>query len=78
MLLLDEVFNGLDVRAKEKLKKALEQPRGGHDWVITSHRPKELPKNVTHVAHIEQGRIVSAGPVGHEHAIAQEQAASNT
>lgn len=70
VLLLDEVFNGLDVRAKEKLKKALEQPRGGHDWVITSHRPKELPKNVTHVARIEQGRIVSAGPVGHEHGIA--------
>ncbi len=71
VLLLDEVFNGLDVRAKEKLKKALEQPRGGHDWVITSHRPKELPNNVTHVAHIEQGRIVSAGPVGHEQAVAR-------
>jgi molybdate transport system ATP-binding protein len=66
VLLLDEVFNGLDVRAKEKLKQALEQPRGGHDWVITSHRPKELPKNVTHVAHIEHGRIVSAGPIGRE------------
>lgn len=73
VLLLDEVFNGLDVRAKQKLKQALEQPRGGHDWVITSHRPKELPKNVTHVAHIEHGRIVSAGPVGHEHEIARSQ-----
>ncbi|WP_116808033.1 ATP-binding cassette domain-containing protein [Steroidobacter cummioxidans] len=72
VLLLDEVFNGLDVRAKEKLKRALEQPRGGHDWVITSHRPKELPKNVTHVAHIEQGRIVSAGPVGHEQKISHD------
>jgi molybdate transport system ATP-binding protein len=70
VLLLDEVFNGLDVRAKEKLRKALEQPRGGHDWIITSHRPKELPKNITHVAHIEHGRIVSAGPVGHEIALA--------
>src|SRR5690606_1518320 len=47
----------------EKLRKALEQPRGGHDWVLTSHRPKELPKNVTHVAQIEHGRIVSAGPI---------------
>lgn len=70
VLLLDEVFNGLDVRAREKLKQALERPRGGHDWVITSHRPKELPKNVTHVAHIEHGRIVSAGPVGHEQKVA--------
>jgi molybdate transport system ATP-binding protein len=69
VLLLDEVFNGLDVRAKEKLRKALEQPRGGRDWILTSHRPKELPKNITHVAHIEHGRIVSAGPVGHEVAL---------
>jgi molybdate transport system ATP-binding protein len=58
VLLLDEVFNGLDARAKEKLKLALEQPRGGHDWVITSHRPAELPKNVTHVARIAAGKIV--------------------
>lgn len=78
VLLLDEVFNGLDVRAKQKLRKALEQPRGGHDWILTSHRPKELPKNVTHVAHLEHGRIVSAGPVGHEHAIAHAEQVSST
>jgi len=64
LLLLDEVFNGLDVRAKKKLAEALERPRSGHDWVLTSHRPKELPKNVTHIARIEHGRIVSAGPIG--------------
>lgn len=63
VLLLDEVFNGLDARAKQKLTQALEQPRGGHDWVLTSHRPKELPKNVTHLARIENGRIISAGPI---------------
>jgi molybdate transport system ATP-binding protein len=76
VLLLDEVFNGLDVRAKEKLRKALEQPRGGHDWILTSHRPKELPGNVTHVARIEHGRVVSAGPIGRGHAIAASVAAS--
>jgi molybdate transport system ATP-binding protein len=58
VLLLDEVFNGLDARAREKLRRALERPRGGHDWVLTSHRPKELPSNVTHVARIEDGRIL--------------------
>lgn len=63
VLLLDEVFNGLDTRSKEILGRALEQPRGGHDWIITSHRPTELPKNVTHVARIAAGRIVAAGPV---------------
>jgi molybdate transport system ATP-binding protein len=58
VLLLDEVFNGLDARARAKLRRALERPRGGHEWVLTSHRPKELPANVTHVARIEGGRIV--------------------
>jgi molybdate transport system ATP-binding protein len=62
VLLLDEVFNGLDARAREKLRRALERPRGGHDWVLTSHRPKELPSNVTHVARIEGGKIVERGP----------------
>lgn len=61
VLLLDEVFNGLDMRAREKLRRALERPRGGHDWVLTSHRPKELPSNVTDVARIESGRIVERG-----------------
>ena len=60
VLLLDEVFNGLDARAREKLQRALERPRGGHDWVLTSHRPKELPANVTHVARIEGGKIVES------------------
>lgn len=60
VLLLDEVFNGLDVRAKKKLRHALEQPRSGRAWVLTSHRPQELPSTVTHVARIEAGKIVDA------------------
>ena len=62
VLLLDEVFNGLDTRAREKLRRALERPRGGHDWVLTSHRPKELPSNVTNVARIEGGRVGEKRP----------------
>ena len=65
VLLLDEVFNGLDARAREKLRRALERPRGGHDWVLTSHRPKELPANVTHVARIEAGRYRRRRSAGH-------------
>lgn len=63
VLLLDEVFNGLDTRAKDKLRRALEQPRGGHDWIVTSHRPAELPANLTHLARISGGRLVEAGSV---------------
>jgi len=62
VLLLDEVFNGLDDAARRLLKRALEQPRSGHDWVVTSHRVHELPANITHVAKMEAGRIVAAGP----------------
>jgi molybdate transport system ATP-binding protein len=32
VLLLDEVFNGLDVQAKRKLRRALETPRERHAW----------------------------------------------
>lgn len=62
VLLLDEVFNGLDAKVRRKLLAALEQPRGGHDWMLTSHRPQELPKSITHMARIEAGKIVEAGP----------------
>lgn len=62
VLLLDEVFNGLDAKVRQKLLAALEQPRGGHDWMLTSHRPQELPRSITHVARIEAGKIVAAGP----------------
>lgn len=61
VLLLDEVFNGLDARVRDKLLAALEQRRGGHDWILTSHRPQELPKSITHVARIEAGSIVEMG-----------------
>ena len=64
VLLLDEVFNGLDAKSKQKLSHALAQPRSGHDWIISSHRPAELPKNVTHVARIAAGRLVKQGAAG--------------
>lgn len=63
VLLLDEVFNGLADKAKLQLRRALEARDAGREWVVTTHRPKELPANITHVAKIEGGRIVAAGPV---------------
>jgi molybdate transport system ATP-binding protein len=57
VLLLDEVFNGLDARVRAKLLRGLEQARGGHEWILTSHRPHELPKSVTNVASIEKGKL---------------------
>lgn len=61
VLLLDEVFNGLDLKAKSKLRRALEAPRETHAWIITSHRPQELPTNVMHIAQLQQGKLTSIG-----------------
>jgi molybdate transport system ATP-binding protein len=67
VLLLDEVFNGLDHATRRKLRKLLEsQTRGSGDtaWVLTTHRSKELPGKLTHVTHIEGGSLKSRGPLG--------------
>ena len=65
VLLLDEVFNGLDATSSRLLRAALEQPGSrGPAWILSTHRAVELPSSVTHVAHVRAGRIVSAGPVG--------------
>ena len=62
VLLLDEVFNGLDAGTRAALRRALER-RGRHDWLLSSHRVEELPASVTHLASMAAGRIVSAGPL---------------
>jgi molybdate transport system ATP-binding protein len=64
VLLLDEAFNGLDDRSRRALSSALQHARGrGPSWIVTTHRAVELPNNVTHIARIEAGRILEAGPV---------------
>jgi molybdate transport system ATP-binding protein len=62
VLLLDEVFNGLDAVSARALRRALEASRS-LTWVIASHRLSELPSNVTHIARMAQGRITAAGTV---------------
>jgi molybdate transport system ATP-binding protein len=60
VLLLDEVFNGLDAEMRAKLLRALERC-GRRDWMLSSHRPTELPRNVTHCLRLQAGRVVSCG-----------------
>jgi molybdate transport system ATP-binding protein len=63
VLLLDEVLNGLDVGARRSLLAALRRiasPRRA--WMLSSHRVAEIPRDVTHVARLERGRLVEAGP----------------
>jgi molybdate transport system ATP-binding protein len=67
VLLLDEVFNGLDAKTRAKLQRALEAPKAGHAWVLTTHRAKELPGNITHLAYVRHGQILHAGPASALH-----------
>ena len=56
ILLLDEPFNGLDERARNKLRSALQRNGSGSaSWILTSHRGAELPNNVTDRASISHG-----------------------
>ncbi len=61
VLLLDEVFNGLDATSARILRAALRRKRGvGATWIVTTHRANDVPPNVTHVAKMAEGRVVSA------------------
>jgi molybdate transport system ATP-binding protein len=64
VLLLDEALNGLDKRSRRAF---LRQLRRGIDsraaWILATHRAADAPRDVTHVARLESGRIARAGPV---------------
>jgi molybdate transport system ATP-binding protein len=58
VLLLDEALNGLDARGRAAFHRALRRiasPRTA--YVLSSHRPADAPKDITHVARIAAGRV---------------------
>lgn len=58
VLLLDEVFNGLDALSAGVLRKALQRKHGaGSTWIMTTHRTHDVPKNATRFAKMEKGRL---------------------
>jgi len=63
VLLLDEVFNGLDTTSARILRKALQRTRGcGSTWILTTHRAQDVPPNTTSVARMENGRVLCSAP----------------
>src|SRR5262249_16184396 len=64
-LLMDEIFNGLGSPVRVKLRRLLERSlkRSKAAWVLTTHRSKELPLGLTHVAHIDHGRLTVQQPI---------------
>jgi molybdate transport system ATP-binding protein len=64
LLLLDELFAGLDATHRARVLRWLERTsRSALPWVLTSHRREELPASATHLLQLEAGRIVAAGPI---------------
>ena len=64
LLLLDELFAGLDAAHRGRVLRWLEgTARSALPWVLTSHRLEEVPASATHLLQLEAGRIVASGPV---------------
>jgi ABC-2 type transport system ATP-binding protein len=64
MLLLDEPASGLDPRARLELREVVrELGRMGKAVVISSHILAELADLCTHIAIVDGGQVVTAGPV---------------
>lgn len=62
LLLLDEVFNGLDAERRLLLLRYLDSSRRIRmPWVLAAHRSEDLPRSVTHVLMLERGRIAYSG-----------------
>lgn len=59
LLLLDEIFNGLDAANHVRMQKLLALfGRAGLPWVLSTHRVRDIPANATHLCRIDRGRIV--------------------
>lgn len=62
LLLLDEVFNGLDAARRAHLMRVLNVMRRSQlPWVLSAHRREDVPRSATHLIVLENGRIRYAG-----------------
>jgi molybdate transport system ATP-binding protein len=61
LLLLDEVFTGLDGENHRRLLSWLARLRGGLPVVTVTHRAEDVPANATHLLVLEKGRVLHAG-----------------
>ena len=65
LLILDEPASGLDPRARIELRELLKELRMlGKTIMISSHILTELAEMCTHIAIIEQGKLLASGDVG--------------
>ncbi len=63
LLLLDEPFAGLDPASREQVRALLDRlADSGLSLVVVTHHDEDLPRAVTNVLALDQGRVVSQGP----------------
>lgn len=59
LLLLDELFNGLDALNHERVARCLRQiSRTQLPWVLSTHRLDDIPATVTHLCRLKAGRVI--------------------
>jgi molybdate transport system ATP-binding protein len=62
LLLLDEVANGLDAHNHARLLHWLAGTDNSEmPWIFATHRSPDVPDSVTHLLHLEQGRVRQSG-----------------
>jgi molybdate transport system ATP-binding protein len=60
LLLLDELFNGLDARNHARAYHCLRSiSRSSLPWVLSTHRPQDIPSFATHLCELRAGRVVA-------------------
>jgi molybdate transport system ATP-binding protein len=63
LLLLDEVFNGLDDLNRRRILRWLARAARRLPWVLATHRLEDVPEGATHALVLNRGRVEYAGPL---------------
>ncbi|HEY6451923.1 MAG TPA: ATP-binding cassette domain-containing protein, partial [Steroidobacteraceae bacterium] len=64
LLLLDEPFTGLDEENRARIAHGLRRlSRSALPWVLSTHRPEDVPVTATHLCHLDGGRVIAQGRI---------------
>jgi molybdate transport system ATP-binding protein len=60
LLLLDELFNGLDEVHRARVQRCLRVlSRSSLPWILSTHRAQDIPSQATHLCRLHAGRVVT-------------------
>jgi molybdate transport system ATP-binding protein len=64
LLLMDELLNGLDAARHANALRFLSATRRSHlPWILSVHRPQDVPASASHALILEAGQIAYRGPI---------------